>query len=100
MIILVTFIICVLIFIVTYKSNKVYTSTNPNYKEIIFWKDDQKAYSLLLHSITTTNKSFSAYSTKRDSLIVFNALPAEIESIRKKMKFFPNTQNCYNCHEK
>ena len=99
MIILVTFIIFVLIIVIPRKSNKDNIAENPNYREIFFWQDENKAYSLLLHSVTINGRLFSAYSIKWDSLMIFPALPSELQSIRKKMKSLPSTQNCSNCHE-
>jgi len=84
MIILVTFIILVLIIFITHKSNKDNIAENPNYREIFFWQDKNKAYSLLLHSITIYDNSFSAYSSKWDSLMTFPAHPSDLKLIKKK----------------
>jgi len=78
MIILVTFIIFVLIIFIAHKSNKDNISENPNYREIFFWQDESKAYSLLLHSISIDDRFFSAYSIKGDSLMIFPGLPSEL----------------------
>ena len=100
MIILVTFIILVLIIFITHKSNKDNIPENPNYREIFFWQDENKAYSLVLHSVTIYDNSFSAYSSKWDSLMTFSALPPELQSIKKIMKdYFFKNQQCSSCHE-
>ena len=99
MIILVTFIILVLIIFITHKSNKDNIAKNPNYREIFLWQDKNKAYSLLLHSVTIYDSSFSAYSSKWDSLMNFSAHPSDLQSIKKKLTVFPfKKQECSNCH--
>jgi hypothetical protein len=99
MIILVTFIILVLIIFITHKSNKDNIAENPNYREIFFWQDENKAYSLLLHSVTIYDNSFSAYSTKWDSLMTFSAHPSDLKLIKKKLtNIFYSPQKCLNCH--
>ena len=99
MIILVTFIIIVLIIVIPRKSNKDNIAENPNYREIFFWQDENKAYSLLLHSVTIYDSSFSAYSSKWDSLMTFPAQHKDLKSIKNK---FENSsykiQECTNCH--
>ena len=99
MIILVTFIIFVLIFFITHRPNKDNIAENPNYREIFFWQDENKAYTLLLHSVTINKRSFSAYSIKWDSLMIFPALPSELQSIKNKLKDFSfSKQQCSSCH--
>ena len=99
MIILVTFIILILIIFITHKSNRDNIAENPNYREIFFWQDENKAYSLLLHSVTIDDRLFSAYSFKLDSLMIFPALPSELQSIKNKLKDYSfNEQQCSSCH--
>ena len=99
MIILVTFIIFVLFFFITHRANKDNIAENPNYREIFFWQDENKAYSLLLHSVTINDRSFSAYAIKWDLLLIFPALPSELDSIKNKLKDYPlNKQKCSSCH--
>ena len=99
MIILVTFIIFVLIISSTHKSNSETIVENFNFKEIFFWQDENKAYSLLLHSVTIDDMLFSAYSSKWDSLMTFSAQHKDLKSIKNK---FDNSsykiQECTNCH--
>ena len=99
MIILVTFIIFVLIFFITHKSNKNSIPENPIFREIFFWQDENKAYSLLLHSVTINEMSFSAYSIKWDSVMIFPAHPSDLQSIKNKLKDYSfNEQQCSSCH--
>ena len=99
MIILVTFIISVLIFFITYSSNKDNIAENPDYRKIFLWQDENKAYTLLLHSVTINNRLFSAYSIKWDSLMIFPALPSELQSIKNKLKDYSfSKQQCSSCH--
>ena len=99
MIILVTFLILVLIIFSTGIVNRDDISPLPNFKERFFWQDKNKAYSLLLHSITIYASSFSAYSNKWDSLMTFSAQPKDLKLIKNK---FDNSsykiQECTNCH--
>jgi len=100
MIILVTFIIFVLIIFIAHKSNKDNISENPNYREIFFWQKNNKAYSLLLHSVIFYSDSFSAYSSKWDSLMIFQALPSELYLIKNKLQDYSfNKQQCLECHK-
>ena len=99
MIILVTFIIFVLIIFITHKSNKDNIAEKPNFREIFFWQDENKAYSLLLHSVTINDRLFSAYSIKWDSLMIFPALPSKQQSIKHKLQDYSfNKQQCSSCH--
>ncbi|MBC8257209.1 MAG: hypothetical protein H8E85_07880 [Candidatus Marinimicrobia bacterium] len=101
MIILVTFLILVLIVFVTNQTKKENTAQFSNYKEWFFWQDKNKAYSLLLHSVTIHGSSFSAFSTKRDSILKFSAQPKELKLIKKKFdKSLYKFQKCTNCHER
>jgi len=100
MIILVTFLILVLIVFVTHQTKIENTTQFPNFQERFFWQDKNKAYSLLLHSVTIHGNSFSAFSTKRDSILKFTAQPKELKLIKHKYhKSLHRFQNCTNCHE-
>ena len=101
MIILVIFLIFVLVVSSTQLSNrKTEIMDPPDYNQNFFWQDKDKAYSLLLHSVTLKENSFSAYSAKRDSLMTFPAEEEDIRTIKNKFggslyKF----QKCTNCHK-
>ena len=100
MIILVTFIIFVLIIFITHKSSKDNIAENPNYREKYFWQDENKAYSLLLHSVTINDRLFSAYSHKFDSFITFPFSDQDYKILQNKLDKLPhNTRNCNSCHE-
>ena len=99
MIILVTFLILVLVIISTRNNFKGEISTSPNFSETFFWQNNNKAYSLLLHSVSIYDSSFTAYSNKWDSLMTFPAQYKNLKSIKNK---FENSsykiQECTNCH--
>jgi len=99
MIILVTFLILVMVVFLTHQSNRANFAHSPNYRERFFWQDKNKAYSLLLHSVTIHDSLFSAFSPKRDSIMTFPAQPENLKSIKNK---FENSlykiQECTNCH--
>ena len=77
-----------------------YQSDSSIFKENIIWQKKDKAYSLLLHSVTFHDSSFSALSSKWDALMTF---PVEQEDIRTiKNKFGGSLyefQKCTNCHK-
>ena len=99
MIILVSLLILFLIIVSTRIINRDDISPRPNFKERFFWQDKNIAYSLLLHSITINGSSFSAYSSKWDSLMIFPALPSELRSIKNKLKANSfKKQQCSSCH--
>ena len=101
MIILVIFLIFVLVVFSTQLSNrKTEIQDTPDYNQNFFWKDKNKAYSLLLHSVTLKENSFSAYSAKRDLIMTFPVEEEDIRTIKNKFggslyKF----QKCTNCHK-
>ena len=77
-----------------------YQSDSSIFKENIIWQKKDKAYSLLLHSVTFHDSSFSAFSSKWDSLMTFAVKEEDIITIKNKFggslyKF----QNCTNCHK-
>jgi hypothetical protein len=83
----------------TQKNFKSKIPSSPNYRKIFFWQDENKAYSLLLHSVTFYDLSFSAFSAKRDSILNFPAQPKELKLIKYKFdKSLYKFQNCTNCH--
>ena len=83
----------------THKSNRAYFAQSPNYREIFFWQDKNKGYSLLLHSVTIYDSSFSAYSSRWDSLMNYSAHPSDLQSIKKKLTNISySPQKCLNCH--
>jgi len=83
----------------THKSNRANFAQSPNYRERFFWQDKNKAYSLLLHSVTIHDSLFSAFSPKINSIMTFPAQSENLKSIKNK---FENSsykmQECTNCH--
>jgi hypothetical protein len=83
----------------THKSKRANFAHSPNYREIFFWQDKNKGYSLLLHSVTIYDSSFSAYSSRWDSLMNYSAHPSDLQSIKKKLTNISySPQKCLNCH--
>ena len=92
--------IVILIIASSQKYNMDNIAENPNYKEIFYWHNKDQAYSLLLHSTSLYDSSFSAYSQVRDSFMIFSANPTELHSIKKKMtNIYFSDQQCLNCHD-
>ena len=101
MMILIIIIISLLLVISARLSKRTkYQSDSSIFKENFIWQDKNKAYSLLLHSVTLKENSFSAYSAKRDLIMTFPIEEEDIRTIKNKFggslyKF----QNCTNCHK-
>ena len=101
MMILIIIIISLLLVISARLSKRTkYQSDSSIFKENFIWQKKDKAYSLLLHSVTFHDGSFSAFSSKWDSLMTFAVEEEDIITIKNKFggslyKF----QNCTNCHK-
>ena len=77
-----------------------YQSDSSIFKENIIWQKKDKAYTLLLHSVTFHDSSFSAFSSKWDSLMTFPIEEADIRTIKNKFGFSLNKfQKCTSCHK-
>ena len=100
MIFLVMFLIIILvIFSTRISNNRVYNDNVPFFEENFIWKNKNKAYTLLLHSITFTDSSISAYSIKLDTLMTFYALQSDFNYIYNQLDYVPYTsQQCIKCH--
>ena len=86
MITLVILIIFVLVVFSTQLSNSKTEILDPSgYNQKFFWQNKNKAYYLLLHSVTLKENSFSAYSAKRDSIMTFPTQPDDLKSIKNKL---------------
>ena len=77
-----------------------YQSDSSIFNKNFIWQKKDKAYSLLLHSVTFHDSSFSAFSSKWDSFMTFPVEEEDIRTIKNKFggslyKF----QNCTNCHK-
>ena len=101
MMLLVTFLFIVLIAFSTQLSKNAAININdPIFKKTTILKNQNKAFSVLLHSITVRKKVISAYSHKFDSLITFPFSEQDHEVLQNKLdKLPPNTQDCNACHE-
>ena len=101
MMLLVSFILIVLIAFSTQLSrNAAININNPIYKKATILKNKNKAFSVLLHSITVRKKVISAYSNKFDSLITFPFSDKDHKVLQNKLdKLPPNTQDCNSCHK-
>lgn len=98
MIILITFIIFILIiFLIEHPSNY-YPPEKPDYNQIFYWQKENQAYSLLLHTISLQDSSFTAYSKVRDSLMIFDVNTAELDLINKMTNPSYFSRDCLNCH--
>ena len=101
MMLLVTFLFIVLIaFSAQLSKNAAININDPIFKKTTILKNQDKAFSVLLHSITVRKKVISAYSHKFDSLITFPFSEQDHEVLQNKLdKLPPNTQDCNACHE-
>ena len=101
MMLLVTFLFIVLIAISTQLSRNAAININdPIFKKTTILKNQDKAFSVLLHSITVRKKVISAYSNKFDSLITFPFSEKDHKLLQNKLdELPPNTQDCNACHE-
>ena len=92
-------IITLVIFSTRISNNKVYNPNGPFFKENIIWQHNNKAYTLLLHSIAINDNSISAYSVKFDTFMTFANHTSDIHTIYNKLGNVPYTpQQCVKCH--
>ena len=69
------------------------------FKENIIWQHNNKAYTLLLHSIAINDSTISAYSVKFDTLMSFINRTSDINIIYNKLGNVPYTpEQCVKCH--
>ena len=101
MMLLVTFLIFVLIVISTQLSRKTAININdPIFKRTTILKNQDKAFSVLLHSITVRKQVISAYSHKFDSLITFPFSEQDYKVLQNQLDKLPHKiQDCNACHE-
>ena len=101
MMLLVTFLIFVLIVFSTQLSRNEENNINdPIFKKTTILKNQDKAFSVLLHSITIHKKIISAYSHKFDSLITFPFSEQDYKVLQNKLdKLPPKIQDCNSCHK-
>ena len=101
MMLLVTFLFIVLIAISTQLSRNAAININdPIFKKTTILNNQDKAFSVLLHSITVRKQVISAYSHKFDSLITFPFSEKDYKFLQNKLDKLPaNTKDCNSCHE-
>ena len=101
MMLLVTFLFIVLIAFSTQLSRNATININdPVFKKTTILKNQNKAFSVLLHSITVRNNVISAYSHKFDSIITFPFSKQDQKVLQNKLnKLPPKTQDCNSCHK-
>jgi hypothetical protein len=77
----------------------VYNPSDSFFKENIIWQHNNKAYTLLLHSIAINDSSISAYSVKLDKIMTFAILEPDLNFIYNKLGNVPYTpEQCIKCH--
>ena len=94
------FLIIILVIFSTRKTNNiVYNPSDSFFKENIIWQHNNKAYTLLLHSIAINDSTISAYSVKLDTIMTFAILEPDLNSIYNKLGNVPYTSvQCIKCH--
>ena len=101
MLFLVMFLIIILGFFSTRKTNNiVYNPSDSFFKKNIIWQHNNKAYTLLLHSIAINDSFISAYSIKFDTIMTFAMLETDLNFIYNKLGNVPYTPvQCIKCHD-
>ena len=102
MMFLVTFLIMVLIMYSSQLSrNSSFNRNDPIFKTTMILKDQNKAYSVSLHSITINEHTISGYSDQFDSLMIFPLQYQNIKEVQSILDGLPYAyQECSLCHEK
>ena len=81
-------------------SNKlIYKSTDPIYTEEFVWNQQGKPYTILLHSISMSDSTFTAYARTFDYLLTFPLGMSDkdyLQNIMGSYSFSP--KNCLICH--
>ena len=81
--------------------NLSYNNNDPIFKKTIILEGRDKAYSVILHSITFYENTISGYSDHFDSLMIFPLQYQNIKAINSKLNALPyKQQHCINCHKK
>ena len=101
MMFLVMFLIITLVIFSTRLSNNiVYDPSDSYFKENIIFKHNNKAYTLLQHSIAINDSSISAYSVILDTIMTFAILEPNSNFIYNKLGNVPYTPvQCIKCHD-
>ena len=78
-----------------------FNRNDPIFKTTMILKDQGKAYSVILHSITINEHTISGYSDQFDSLMIFPLQCQNIKDVNSKLDDLPyNAQECSLCHAK
>ena len=81
--------------------NSSFNRNDSIFKTTIILKDQDKAYSVFLHSITINEHTISGYSDHFDSLMIFPLQYQNIKAVNSKLDDLPYKQHhCINCHKK
>jgi len=94
------FLIIILVIFSTRKTNNIaYNPSDSFFKKNIIWQHNNKAYTLLMHSIAIIDTAISAYSIKLDTIMTFAILEPDLNSIYNKLGNVPYTsEQCVKCH--
>ena len=98
MMFLVTFLIFILIAVSRHFDKRRYDPSDPYYKRTIFLKKQNRAFSVLKHTISQHYNFLYAYSVKYDSIMSF---PLKIQSDKMKNDFrriVSHDNRCGRCH--
>ena len=64
-------------------------------------KNQDRAYSVFLHSITINEHTISGYSNQFDSLMIFPLQYQDIKAVKSTLDDLPYKQyRCIHCHKK
>ena len=81
--------------------NSSFNRNDPIFKTTMILRDQNKAYSVFLHSITINEHTISGYSDKFDSLMIFPLQYQNIKAVKSTLDGLPYAaQECSLCHEK
>ena len=81
--------------------NSSFNRNDSIFKTTIILKDQFKAYSVFLHSITINEHTISGYSDQFDSLMIFPLQYQNIKAVKSTLDGLPYAaQECSLCHEK
>ena len=81
--------------------NSSLNKNDPIFKKTIILEGRDKAYSVILHSITFYENTISGYSDQFDSLMIFPLQYQNIKAVKSTLDGLPYAaQECSLCHEK
>ena len=100
MMMLVFFLIVILVlFSFNYSKNKVEVIVGNIFKDKVFLIKNNKAFSILLHTLKINGDNISGYYEKFDSSMIFLLKNQNQDILNQKLaKISINTSNCISCH--